>query len=214
MNSQIQRRHLIAAAVATAAGTLLLAGCGKESNDAKPGEASAAGAKGDSTPVSIAAIEAGAKGFTVGSAMSVRTVYVFFDAQCPHCAALWESAKPLKAQAKFVWIPVRLLNDASESQGAAILAAKDPVAAMDEHEASMKARSGGISASGVTDEQRALVKKNTALFTQFGFASIPSIVANNAKTGALVTREGALPTDELAGFLGLQVPSQQTKSSS
>ena len=47
-------------------------------------------------PVSLAAIEAEARGFTVGSPMSARTVYVFFDPQCPHCAALWEAAKPLK----------------------------------------------------------------------------------------------------------------------
>ena len=30
--------------------------------------------------------------------------YVFFDPQCPHCAVLWKSARPLKSQARFVWI--------------------------------------------------------------------------------------------------------------
>jgi thiol:disulfide interchange protein DsbG len=79
--------------------------------------------------------------------MSKRTVYIFFDAQCPHCAMLWESAKPLKSQAKFVWIPVGLLNAASTAQGATLLAAGDPVAAMDEHETSMRAGRGGISAA-------------------------------------------------------------------
>lgn len=160
-------------------------------------------------PVSIAAIEAEAKGFPVGSTMSVRTVYVFFDPQCPHCAQLWESAKPLKSQAKFVWIPVGLISKTSEAQGATILASKDPVSTMDQHEASILAKTGGISASGDTDALKASVVKNTALMTRFGFASVPTIVAQHAQTGAVVTREGALPTPGLANFLGLQVPGGQ-----
>ena len=160
-------------------------------------------------PVSIAAIEAEARGFTVGSTMSVRTVYVFFDPQCPHCAQLWESAKPLKSQAKFVWIPVGLINKTSEAQGATLLAAKDPVGAMDQHEASILAKTGGISASGDIEPLKATVVKNTALMNRFGFASVPSIVALHAQSGALVTREGAMPTPALASFLGLQVPGGQ-----
>ena len=41
-------------------------------------------------------IAAQAKGFTVGSMMSAATVYVFFDAQCPHCGHLWEASLPFK----------------------------------------------------------------------------------------------------------------------
>jgi thiol:disulfide interchange protein DsbG len=194
----------LAAAVLCA--VLALAACDKTP------EASSAGkpaAETGSQPVSLAVIQAEAKGFTVGSPMSVRTVYVFFDPQCPHCAQLWETAKPLKSQTKFVWIPIRLLNDTSEGQGAAILAAKDPVAAMDEHEASMAAKTGGISAMGDLAAQRAIVKKNTELFNRFGFASVPSIVATQAQSGAMIVHEGALPTAELAKMLGLAVPSGQ-----
>ena len=187
-------------AIAALAAGLALSAC-KEG----PGESAS---KAAAVPVSTAAIQAEASGFTVGSPMSARTVYVFFDPQCPHCAALWKSAKPLKAQAKFVWIPVALLNKTSEAQGAALLAAKDPVATMDEHEASISAKGGGISAMGELDTQRAAVVKNTALMNRFGFASVPSIVGTHAQTGALVSREGGLPTPELAAFLGLQVPSQ------
>jgi thiol:disulfide interchange protein DsbG len=186
--------------VALIAASLALAGC----NDA-PGTASV---KADPTPVSIAAIAAEAKGFTVGTPMSARTVYVFFDAQCPHCAVLWQAAKPLKLQAKFVWIPVGLINPSSTAQGATLLAAKDPAALMDEHETSMLAKRGGISAGSDIDAQKAIVAKNTELMTRFGFASIPSIVATHAQTGALVSREGGLPTSELAAFLGLQPPAQ------
>lgn len=165
--------------------------------------------KAASTPVSMAAIAAEAKGFEVGSKMSARTVYVFFDAQCAHCGALWNAAKPLKSQAKFVWIPVGLLNPSSTSQGATILSAQDPVAAMDEHETSLLANRGGISAGNDLDAHKASVAKNTELMNRFGFASVPSIVGVHAQTGALVTQEGSMSTVVLANLLGLQVPAGQ-----
>ena len=43
-----------------------------------------------------------AKGFTVGTATSASTVYVMFDAQCPHCGHLWKTSQPLLNKAKFV----------------------------------------------------------------------------------------------------------------
>lgn len=190
-------RSLSIAAVLAAG--LLLAGC-KDAPDAAATKAAT------STPVSTAVIAAEAKGFIAGSQMSQRTVYVFFDAQCPHCAALWVAAKPLKSQAKFVWIPVGILNAASTSQGATLLAAGDPGAAMDEHEASLQARRGGISAAGNIDAQKDAVAKNTALMTRLGFNSIPTVVGTHAQTGALVTQEGSSSTAALATFLGLQVP--------
>jgi thiol:disulfide interchange protein DsbG len=165
-------------------------------------------AKGAAAPaaeqkeVSIETISTQAQGFSVGPAMSARVVYVFFDAQCPHCAALWAAAKPLKSQARFVWIPVSLLNANSTAQGAALLAAQDPVTAMDGHEASMKAQRGGILAEGANDAQKAAIKKNTELFNTYAFQSVPTLVTKNA-AGAVVKREGSLPTDALAAFIGI-----------
>lgn len=188
-------------AISLLAAFLLLSAC-KDANQS-------AATKAAPVPVSVPAIAGEARGFTVGSPMSVRTVYVFFDPQCPHCAALWEAAKPLKPQAKFVWIPVALMGKTSEAQGATILAAKDPVAAMDENEASILAKKGGISASGDYESRKADVAKNTALLNSFGFASIPTVVGLHAQTGAVVSREGSMPTAQLAALLGLQVPAGQ-----
>ena len=186
--------------------SVLLAGCNDAPGSGVPGAISGASNPASSSQVSVAALAARATGFAVGSPMSARTVYVFFDAQCSHCGALWQAAKPLKSQARFVWIPVGLLNPASTAQGAALLAASDPAAAMDQHEASLQARQGGISALGGLDAQKAAVASNTQLMTGFGFNSIPVIVATHAQTGVLVTQEGAMPTPALAKLLGLQVP--------
>jgi thiol:disulfide interchange protein DsbG len=185
--------------------TLFLAGCGKETSTAPEAAAKPTAAK---TPVTTAAIEAEAKGFIVGAPMAARTVYVFFDPQCPHCAALWQSSKPLKSQAKFVWIPVGLIGDKSIAQGATILSSADPIAKMEENEASVLAQTGGVTAGSNIDAQKEIVRKNTDLFTRFGFEGVPMIVALNAQTGALVTNEGSLATADLAAKLGLQAPSQ------
>lgn len=157
---------------------------------------------------SLARIAAEAKGFNVGPTLRQNIAYVFFDAQCKYCAALWQSLKPLESQARFVWIPVGLLNRASTTQGAAILSAADPVAAMNEHEELFSGGRGGISASSnVSDALEADIRSNTALMQAMGGRSIPYVVARNAKTGQLVTRAGAAPTAEMASFLGLQPPS-------
>jgi thiol:disulfide interchange protein DsbG len=196
-------------AIVLAAG-LALAAC-KDSAQPPAATAAAAAPKTVSTAVSVPAIEAEAHGITVGSSMSARTVYVFFDPQCPHCAALWQAAKPLKSQAKFVWIPVRLLNNTSQTQGAALLAAKDPVAALDEHETAMLANQKG-DVPGDSEAQKETVSKNTALFNRFGFQSVPSIVAQSAQNGAVVSHEGALVTADLAALLGLQPPAATATS--
>jgi thiol:disulfide interchange protein DsbG len=212
MNNTSSRFALIALFASAA----LLAGCGKEapapaapSTPSAPAPATApapAPAAASTDKVSIDEIQAQAQGFTAGQAMSARTVYVFFDAQCPHCGALWYAAKPLKSQAKFVWIPVRLLKDESEVQGAAIMAAKDPQQAMDDHEASLQDRKGGIKAEGDIAAQRAAVKKNTELFNKYGFGAVSTLVTKNAQTGNVVTHEGSLQTNDLAAFLGVPAP--------
>lgn len=193
----MKRRTLVAAAAAVA----LLAACGKEA-----GNPSTAAPAAGSVPVSLEKIAAEAKGFNFGATMSTRVVYVFFDPQCPHCATLWEATKPLRGQARFVWIPVALMGEKSVGQGAAILSATDPVAAMDQNEASVKAQQGGISAMGVADAPKESVRANTKLFAGFGFGGVPAVVAKHATTGELVTIDGALPTGALAQRLGLSAP--------
>jgi thiol:disulfide interchange protein DsbG len=183
---------------------LLLAGC---TDAAQPGAGPAAAAPAAaSAPVSLETIAAEAQGFSVGSTMSTRTAYVFFDPQCPHCAALWVAAKPLKSQARFVWIPVGLMNANSTLQGAAILASPDPVTAMDGHEVSMREKRGGIPAGG-GDAQKEAVARNTQLMNKFGFASIPTVVGKHAQSGEIVVIDGSMPTAALAAKLGLQAPS-------
>jgi thiol:disulfide interchange protein DsbG len=192
------------AAVLGAALALALAACQEAPTPASPA------APGQAAPapqsVSIETIAAQATGFSIGPSMSARTVYVFFDPQCPHCAALWQAARPLKSQARFVWVPVSLLNANSTLQGATLLAAADPIAAMDQHEELLRTQKGGIVPAQNTDAHKDAIKRNTQLMNSLNLSSVPAIVAKHAQTGELVVREGSMPTGPLAAALGLQAP--------
>ena len=146
----------------------------------------------------------GGKGFTAGALMSAQTVYVLFDAQCPHCGMLWNASQPLQKKVKFVWIPVSLMNPKSTLQGAALLSAANPAELMTAHETALLAGHGGMIADGnPSADAQAAIKSNTQLFNSLGATSVPYIVAKNARTGAVVTNAGALQTPALAAFLGV-----------
>jgi thiol:disulfide interchange protein DsbG len=163
---------------------------------------------GDSAAIAIEqapdVLAAEAKGFTVGALMSANPVYVLFDPQCPHCARLWEASQPLLGKAKFIWVPVSILNASSAPQGAALLGASNPAQAMAEHEKLLLSNQGGISASAqVPDEMMNSIKRNTVLLNRLGAESVPFIVARNVRTGQTVTQSGAMPTAALAELIGL-----------
>ncbi len=139
--------------------------------------------------------------------MSANAVYVLFDPQCPHCGHLWQASLPLQSKAKFVWIPVAIMNAKSAPQGAALLSAADPADVMTQHEQSILAGTGGTSASAsISSDLEQAIKGNTALFNSLGVESVPYILAKNLQTGQLVTRTGAMNTAELAEFIGVAAP--------
>lgn len=181
---------------------LTLTACSKES------AVDPSASSGDSAAIAIEqatdVLAAEAKGFTVGALMSANPVYVLFDPQCPHCARLWEASQPLLGKAKFIWVPVSILNASSAPQGAALLGAPNPAEAMAEHEKLLLSNQGGISASAqVPDEVMNSIKRNTVLLNRLGAESVPFIVARNLRTGQVVTQSGALPTEALAELIGL-----------
>jgi thiol:disulfide interchange protein DsbG len=188
----------IAVAALALALTTLLTAC-----DSGPSSSSAAQAA--SAPVADAYLAAQnqAKGFVTGNMMAARTVYVYFDAQCPHCGHLWKTMKAFNSQLKVVWVPVGLLNQASFSQGVAILNSADPVKTMDEHEAIIAAGNRGMAASIPSSEQKSVIEANSKLFASSGGESVPFIVSKNPTTGQTVTAAGALPEPQLRQMLSL-----------
>lgn len=182
------------------AAVLAISACSKQ-------DSAAPAAQKEKRTASIEIVSAEAKGFTVGSMMSTTVAYVFFDPQCPHCGHLWNQSVPLQKKARFVWIPVGLLNASSSAQGATLLSASDPVKSMTEHEISLVAGKGGIGASSdTTDESKQAVKSNTALFNNLGLEGVPFTIVRNARTGQTVTRGGSMETAALAELIGVDAP--------
>ena len=200
-------RHALVASLTTlalSAGMLTLPGCSPKQ------DTNATATPAGPTAAPLDAYDQVAKqtrGFTAGALMSANTVYVLFDPQCPHCGHLWQAAQPLLKKTKFVWVPVGIINTKSTPQGAALLAAANPVDLMSAHEASLLAGTGGTSApSSIPDDIEKAIKMNTQVFNALKAESVPMIVAKHAKSGAVITRMGALDTAGLVAFLGLDQP--------
>ena len=204
----MNRKHFLLAGLS--ATVLGISACSKSGDKAAAAPSSKVASTSETKAprtISLEIVANEAKGFTVGPMMSAIVAYVFFDPQCPHCSHLWVASLPLQKKARFVWIPVGLINSTSSAQGATILSAADPAKAMADHETSMMANQGGIgTSSSVTEEAKQDVAANTALFNSLGLEGVPFTIVKNARTGQPVTRGGSMDTATLAALLGVDVP--------
>jgi thiol:disulfide interchange protein DsbG len=144
------------------------------------------------------------KGFDMARSIGPREpVYVVFDPQCRFCVKLWEAAKPIAQQVRFVWVPVALVNSKSEPQGAAILSAADPAATMGAHERSFA--SGGLSAGSMKIEAaaRAAITANSRIFRDAGGSTVPLTIYRSRATGQFASIPGAVDADTLKQMLGV-----------
>lgn len=74
---------------------------------------------------------------------------------------------------------------------------------MDSHESSILAGTGGLSADNGTPESEAAIEANTKMFTDIGLYGVPFIVAKHAKSGEVITNAGAMTSEALATWLGV-----------
>lgn len=124
-----------------------------------------------------------------------RIVYAFTDTECPYCHRLWEQSQPLlaggKTQIRHVIVavisPVR-----SGPRAAAILAAPDPAAALQEHERAFG--HSPFSADGtVPGETAGKLDANALLMRRLGISGTPGLVYKDA-TGKVRVHAG-VPRD-------------------
>ncbi len=76
-----------------------------------------------------------------GAAEAPRVIYMFSDPNCPFCNMFWKQARPWveAGDVQLRHVMVGMLRPDSAGKSAALLAAKDPEAALNEHEAAGKA---------------------------------------------------------------------------
>lgn len=112
-----------------------------------------------------------------------RVLYIFFDPNCPYCHRLYLALSPLvkSENLQLRWIPVGMLADASLSKAAAILQARDPLAAFKDNEGDFDMSDAGpggyISpATHILDKTRLDLATNLGLLQAQNIAAVPVVV--------------------------------------
>jgi thiol:disulfide interchange protein DsbG len=152
-----------------------------------------------------------------GKAGAPRTVYVFTDPNCPYCNKFWSDARPWvdagKVQLRHVIVGI--LTPTSAGKAAALLADKNPSAALGAYERAHAAANAKSLASGrprplddgslkpldkVPPAVAAQLEANEKLMASLGFEATPAFAWQDAK-GQVQMRTGA-PESMLATILG------------
>ncbi len=137
-----------------------------------------------------------------GQADAPRIVYVFSDPNCPYCNMFWHQARPWvesgKVQLRHVMVGI--IRQDSLGKSAALLAAKDPVKALAEHEQAGKGSTLEPLASVAQAIQEKL-ENNLALMQSLGVSATPAIFYRDDQ-GRLQRQQGAPSTQALTAILG------------
>lgn len=137
-----------------------------------------------------------------GSPDAPRTVYLFSDPNCPYCNMFWEQARPwVKAgKVQLRHIMVGIIRDDSPAKSAALLAAKDPEKALENHEKAGKS-STLKPLKEIPPAIQAKLDANQQLMDELELSATPAIFYLDEK-GDLQQQQGAPSPDKLVKMLG------------
>lgn len=141
-----------------------------------------------------------------GAKAPKRVLYVFWDANCYYCNLTWKALQYYeKAGLQVRWVPVAYQKDNSAALAAAVMGAKDRVAALRENETRYRPKSydGGIKAAAKVPADLAIeLEENMTLMGRFGMSGTPALVWKDSK-GAVRTHLGLPPLSKLPEITGL-----------
>lgn len=159
----------------------------------------------------------GSRWIADGKPDAPRTIYMFTDPNCPYCNKFWSDARPWvdsgKVQIRHVLVGI--LTPTSEGKAAALLADKNPSAALAAYERGQVAENSKALASGhakpladgalkpldkIPPAVAAQLQANEKLMASLRFEATPAFVWRD-EHGQVQTRVGA-PPSELAAILG------------
>jgi thiol:disulfide interchange protein DsbG len=119
-----------------------------------------------------------------GPKTAQHVLYVFFDANCFYCHLTWKALQPYEAAGLQVrWVPVAYQQPSSVGRAAAIMQARDRVAAMRVNELGYQEAKfdGGIApVARVSPAMAAQLRANTQLMQQFGAPGTPALAWKDA----------------------------------
>lgn len=133
-------------------------------------------------------------------------LYAIFDPNCPFCHLAWKALQPYEAAGLQVrWIPVAYLTESSAGKAAAILEAKDPVAALRENEQkyNMQSHEGGIKGLAKPGANSVpQLQANAGLMRKIGASGTPALVWKDGQ-GKVHVHAGMPRLSELPAITGL-----------
>ncbi len=131
-----------------------------------------------------------------------RIVYMFSDPNCPYCNMFWKQARPWveAGDVQLRHVMVGMLRPDSAGKSAALLAAKNPEAALNEHEAAGKA-SKLKPAKGISPKVNEQLEANLTLMGDMGASATPAIYYLD-EDGRLQQQQGAPRPDVLNAIMG------------
>ncbi len=131
-----------------------------------------------------------------GDDKAPRVVYVFTDPNCPYCMQFWQMARPWVESGKVQLrhIMVGILAPSSGPKSAAILAAKNPTQALNEHSLAMlKDRNAGVKAiDTIPSDIEADLTRNEDLMMGWDLRATPAMIWKDEQ-GHIQMQTGASP---------------------
>lgn len=133
-----------------------------------------------------------------------RVVYVIFDPNCPYCHVVYEESQAHLNKYQFRWIPVGVLTHSSPGKAAALLGAKDPVAALRLNENRFVRKLGKLGGirplHSIPPAVAAKLKDNLAVLKASGTEVVPKLLylRRNGKVRLIV---GAVDGKDLSATL-------------
>jgi len=123
-----------------------------------------------------------------------RLVYIFFDPNCPYCHKLYQESRSWVGRdgLQLRWIPVGTLMPSSAGKAAAILEARNPLAAFRENEEKFGSapKFGGIAEALPSPATQKRLQQNATLLKQTGMPGVPAILFRE-KSGRVRIVDGA-----------------------
>jgi thiol:disulfide interchange protein DsbG len=133
-------------------------------------------------------------------------LYVFADPNCSFCYRFYKMAEPLVAAGRLQlrWVMVGFLQSTSTAKAAAILAARDPLAALhaDEDRFDTAHESGGIApANGQDKKIEAVLKEHLAAMDSVGGVGTPTLLYRDER-GRWAAEVGLPSSEWLTQYAG------------
>ena len=136
-----------------------------------------------------------------------RVLWIFFDPNCPYCHKVYERLRPWvgKDKLQFRWVPVGMLTSTSEGKAAALLQARDRLAALhlseNDFNFSTQGPGGGIApAKRIAGKTRMDLQANLSLLQGENINGVPLLLFRK-RNGSAELFIGAPTPAQLAAML-------------